>query len=93
MRRFKFSPPPTLGPGKVDPDNDRVKRFIGGLKNLAAKFEGRLNVEFEDSAILVSVKSDKVFAGVTEFLRSRGIEPVEVDILDEFFPTAAEKVR
>ncbi len=91
MRVIKIPSTSVLGPGPVNPESDRVKRFVEGLKTLAGRFDGRLNVEFEETTILVSIRSDAVFTGVSDFLRKRGIEPVEVDLLDEFFPPAADK--
>jgi len=79
-----------FGAENIDPDNDRAAKFVVGLRNLANRLGGRLSKpEFTDRTLRVSTAKADVSTGIIEFLRKRGVEAKEVELLDEFFAEAS----
>src|SRR5713101_636555 len=86
MRLIDIPQKLVFGVENLDSKNDRVEKFVAGLRSLASTFKGRImKLDVREKTIRVSVASDEVFVGIVEYLKGHGIEAREVKLLDEFF--------
>jgi hypothetical protein len=75
-----------FGSDGVESKSDRAKQFSTGLRNLAVRLGGRITkMQFTNRTIRVSTGKASVHEGLIKYLRDRKVDPVEVELLDEFF--------
>ena len=90
MKIIDIPQKPVFGVESIDSKSDRARKFTNGLRDLASRCGGRLGkVEFKSQTIRILISNGKVHEGIIGYLRKRGIEAMEVELLDEFFAEAA----